>query len=213
MSLDQKKQIGSPEIEVRASSQNNVFINANESLATSGRITGGIQRLPAPMVTFPDEFIGGLFQGMLNADAAAPSHALIQVFNRELNNLNDETVLFRQNVMPGLLFVANVPLILKVQGPLTHLNGEGPLPPFDFIIVKKLKQEYCNQGMKCLAAPTNAYFHAFCDNPFYQPFECIQRKYLAFNVAHMKIHNSIIGSLTSQHLVMLRNVQLFQFLY
>ena len=115
--------------------------------------------------------------------------------------------------MPGLLFVANVPLILKVQGPLTHLNGEGPLPPFDFIIVKKLKQEYYNQGMKCLAAPTNAYFHAFCDNPFYQPFECIQRKYLAFNVAHMKIYNSMIGSVKPQHLAMLRNFQLFQFLY
>ena len=34
--------------------------------------------------------------------------------------------------------------------------------------------------MKYLAARSNAYFHAFCDNPFYQPFECIQRKYLAF---------------------------------
>ena len=34
--------------------------------------------------------------------------------------------------------------------------------------------------MKCLAAPSNAYFHAFCDNPFYQPFACIQRKYLVF---------------------------------
>ena len=51
----------------------------------------GIQRLPAPLVTFPDEFIEALFQGMLNADTAAPSHDLIQVFNRELNILNDET--------------------------------------------------------------------------------------------------------------------------
>ena len=42
------------------------------------------------MVTFPDEFIGGLFQGMLNADATALSHDSIQVFNRVLNNLNDE---------------------------------------------------------------------------------------------------------------------------
>ena len=92
-------------------------------------------------------------------------------------------------------------------------NGQGPLPPFDFIIVKKLRREYYNQGMKCLAAPSNTYFHALCDNPFYQPFKCIQRKYLAFNVAHMKIHHSIIGSLTPQHLAMLRNFQLFQFLY
>ena len=42
-------------------------------------------------MAFPDEFIGGLFQGMLNADAAAPSYDSIQVFNRDLNNLNDET--------------------------------------------------------------------------------------------------------------------------
>ena len=84
-----KNHIGSPEKQVRVSSQNNVFINPNERLARSGRITEGIQRLPAPMVTFPDEFIGGLFQGMLNANAAAPPHDLIQVFNRELNNLNE----------------------------------------------------------------------------------------------------------------------------
>ena len=92
MALDKKKnkkQIGSPEKEVRVSSQNNVFINPSESLATSGQILEGIQRLPTPLVTFPDEFIGG----MLNADAVAPSHDLIQVFNRELNNLNDEPVL------------------------------------------------------------------------------------------------------------------------
>ena len=30
---------------------------------------------------------------MLNADLAAPSHDLMQVFNRELNNLNDESIL------------------------------------------------------------------------------------------------------------------------
>ena len=63
--------------------------------------------------------------------------------------------------------------------------------------------------MKCLAVPSNTYFHAFCDNPFYQPFECIQRKCFAFNVAIMKIHHSIIGLLTPQPLAMLRNFQLF----
>ena len=50
---------------------------------------------------------------MLDADAAAPSHDLIQVFNGELNNLNDETVLFWQNVTPGLLFVTDVLLVSK----------------------------------------------------------------------------------------------------
>ena len=39
----------------------NVFFNPNESLATSGWITEGIQRLPVPTVTFPDKFIEGLF--------------------------------------------------------------------------------------------------------------------------------------------------------
>ena len=67
--------------------------------------------------------------------------------------------------------------------------------------------------MKCLAPPSNAYFHAFCDNPFYKPSEYIQLKYLAFNVTHMKIHNSIIGSLTPEPLAMVRNFQLFQFFY
>ena len=86
------KQIGSPEKEVLVSSRNNLFINPNESLATSGQITEAIQRLPAPLVMFLDEFIGGLIQDMLNADSAAPSYDFIQVFNRELNNLNNKTV-------------------------------------------------------------------------------------------------------------------------
>ena len=76
------------------SSQNNAFINPNETLATSDRIMEEIQRLHAPIVTFQDEFIEGLFQGMLSGDAAAPRHELIQFFNSKLNNLNDETVLF-----------------------------------------------------------------------------------------------------------------------
>ena len=91
----------------------NTFINPNESIATSGRITERIQSLPAQMVTFPDELIGGLFQGMLNEDVPAPSHNLMHVFNRELNNLNNESVLFWQNVTPWLLLVTDVRLILK----------------------------------------------------------------------------------------------------
>ena len=90
------------------SSRNNLFINPNESLATSGQITEAIQRLPAPLVMFLDEFIGGLIQDMSNADAAAPSYDLIQVFKRELNHLNNKTVLLWQNVTPGLLFVTDV---------------------------------------------------------------------------------------------------------
>ena len=87
------------------------------------------------------------------------------------------------------------------------------MPPFDFIIFKKLRRECYKQGMKYLVAPSNAHFHALYDNPFYQPFECIQRKCLTFNVAHMEMHNSIIGLLIQQHLAMLRNFQLFQILY
>ena len=191
---------------MRVPSQN-AFINPNESIATSGQITEGIQSLPAQMVTFPDELIGGLFQGMLNEDVPAPSHDLMHVFNRELNNLNNEsvlTVLAKCDAMVTACYGCSLNF---------KRNGQGSLPPFDFIIVKKLRREYYNQRMKCLAAPSSAYFHEFCDNPFYQPFECTQRKYLAFNVAHMKIHHSIIGSLKPQHLAMLRNFQLFQFLY
>ena len=178
-----------------------------ESLAVSGRITEGIQRLSAPMVTFQDEFIEGLLQGMLNANAAAPPHDLIQVFNREWNNLDDETVITVFSKCDARVSVC-YGCSLKFER-----NRQGPLPPFDFIIVKKLRREYYNQGMKCLAAPSNAYFHAFCDNPFYQPFQCIQCKCLALKITFMKMHNSIIGSLTPQHLAMLRNFQLFQFLY
>ena len=196
-----KKHIGSSEKEVRVSIPNNVFINPNESLAISSRIMEGIQRLPVPMVTFLDEFIGGTFQGMLNADAASPPHDLIQFFNRELDNLNDETVLTVLAKCEAMVAVCyGCSLNFK-------RNGQGPLAPFDFIIVKTLRREFYNQEMKCLSAPSN--FHAFCDNPFYQPFECIQHKYLTFNVGHMKIHNSIIGFLTPQHLVILRNFQLF----
>ena len=59
----------------------------------------------------------------------------------------------------------------------------------------------------------HAYFRVFRDNSFYQLSEWIQRKYLAFNVAHIKIHNRIIGSFIPQQLAMLRNFQLLQFLY
>ena len=100
---------------------------------------------------FPDEFIGGLFQGMLNADAAAPSHDSIQVFNRELNNLNNETLLTALAKCDASVTVC-YGCSLNFKG-----NGQGPLPPFYFIIVKKLRRECNNQGMKCLAAPSKAY--------------------------------------------------------
>ena len=206
-SLDQeKKQIGSLEKGMHTSSQKKTFITSTQTSATSRRNIEGIQNLPPAMEMFPGEFIGGFFQGMLNADAPAPPH-LMQIFSRELNNINDEIVLTilakcdaRVSVCYGCSFNFKI-------------NGQGPQPPFDFIVIKKFRREYYNQGKKCLAAPSNAYFHAFCDHPFFQPFECIQRKYLAFNVAHMKIHNSLIDLLTPKHLVMLRNFQLFQFLY
>ena len=118
---------------MRLSSQNNVFINPNESLATSGRITEGIQRLPAPMVTFPDEPIVGLFQGMLNANAAAPPHDLTQVFKKELNNLNDETVL---TVLAK--FDTRVSVCYGCSLNFKR-NGQEPLLSFDFIVVKKLR--------------------------------------------------------------------------
>ena len=83
------------------------------------------------MVTFPDEFIGRLVQGILNADAAAPSYDLMQVFNTELNNLNDETAL---TVLAKCVARATVCYGCSLN---FKRNGQGPLPPFDFIIVKK----------------------------------------------------------------------------
>ena len=69
------------------------------------------------MVMFPDAFIGGLFQGMLNADAADPPRDLIQVFNRKLNNLNDETILtVLAKCDAKVSFVMDGPLIIKEMG-------------------------------------------------------------------------------------------------
>ena len=61
-SVTRPRKIGSPEKKLRVSSQNNVFINPNESLAKVRQITEGIQRLHAPLVTFLYEFIRGLFK-------------------------------------------------------------------------------------------------------------------------------------------------------
>ena len=44
-------------------------------------------------------------------------------------------------------------------------NGQGPLPQFDFIIVKKLRR----LGMKYLATPSNAYFMLFVIILFINP--------------------------------------------
>ena len=145
------------------------------------------------METFPEGYVRGLFQGMLSEDTAAPPHDLIQNFNRELNNLNDETALTALVKCGTRVYVFYGCSLIFLK------NGQESLPSFDFVIVKKLRCEYYNQGVKCLAALSNAFFHTFCDNLFYQPFECIQRRYLAFNIAHMRIHNSIIGSLTPKH--------------
>ena len=87
---------------MRVSGQNNAFINPNESLATGSRITEGIQKLSAPVVTFSDGFIVGLFQDMLNADAVALPHDLIQIFNRDLNN-NSLTYL-KMDIIVNLFF-------------------------------------------------------------------------------------------------------------
>ena len=94
---------------------------------------------------------------MLNVDAAAPSHDLMQVFNRKSNNLNDETVL---TVLARCAGLARVTVCYGCSLNFKR-NGQGLLPPSNFIIVKKLRREYYNQRMKCLAAPSNAYFHYF----------------------------------------------------
>ena len=91
------------------------------------------------MVTFPDEFIGQLVQGMLNADAAAPSYGLMQVFNRELNNLNDETaltVLAKCDLRATVYYGCSLNFKRNGHGRYHHLISS---------LLKKLRREYYNR--------------------------------------------------------------------
>jgi hypothetical protein len=85
------------------------------------------------------------------------------------------------------------------------------IPPasFDFVIVAKMRREYWNQGIKCVAEPSNVYFHVSYDNPLFQPFECIQRKLLTFNIQMVKIHRHALPFLTTQHKALLRDLNLY----
>ena len=97
----------------------------------------------------------GLFQGILNTDASATPHDLIQVFKRGLNNLNDETVL---TVLAK--FDARVSVRYECSFNFER-NGQGLLPPFDFIIVENLRREYCNQRMKVSSSSIKCIFSCF----------------------------------------------------
>ena len=150
-----KKQTVGPKKEVRVPIQNNVFINPNWKLSSKRSNYGGNPKTVCTNGTFQDKFIEGLFQGMLNVNPAAPPHDLIQVLNREWNNLDDETVitvLSKCDARVSVCYGCSLNF---------ERNRQGPLPPFAFIIVKKLRRKYDNQRMKYLAAPPNAFFHAF----------------------------------------------------
>ena len=131
----------------------------------------------------------------------------VKIFNGELNTEQDEAVLTVLGNCNRRAFVC--------YGYSCNFrnNDHEPPPPFDFIEVKKMRRGYYNQGKKCLAVPSSAYFNAFCDNSFFQPFGCIQRKHLTFSVTQLKVYNKTVDVFTPQRLALLRNLQLFEFLY
>ena len=64
-----------------------------------------------------------------------------------------------------------------------------PAPPFDLVVLTKMRRDYYPDGKKCQPAPSNVYFHAVYNNPFFTPFECIQRKLITFNVNRLQFHS------------------------
>ena len=42
-----------------------------------------------------------------------------------------------------------------------------PAPPFDLVVLTKMRRDYYPDGKKCQPAPSNVYFHAVYNNPFF----------------------------------------------
>ena len=66
---------------------------------------------------------------------------------------------------------------------------------------------------KCQSAPSNVYFHAFYNNPFFIPFECIQRKLITFNVNRVQFHSHAYNQLTPVHRGMFNDLNLSHLLW
>ena len=69
-----------------------------------------------------------------------------------------------------------------------NLNRIIPNPPFDLVLVVKMRREFRQNSLEEFSAPCNTRFHAVLNNPLYTPFECIASQFLNFNVNHVKIH-------------------------
>ena len=83
-----------------------------------------------------------------------------------------------------------------------------PAPPFDLVVLTKMRRDYYPDGKKCQPAPSNVYFHAVYNNPFFTPFECIQRKLITLHVNRLQFHSHAYNHLTPLHRAMLRDLNL-----
>ena len=91
--------------------------------------------------------------------------------------------------------------------------GAIPAPPFDLVVVTKMQRDYYADGKKFQSALSNVYFHAVCNNPFFTPFECIQRKLITFHVNRLQFHSHAYNHLTPVHKAMLRDLNLSHLLW
>ena len=83
-------------------------------------------------------------------------------------------------------------------------QGAIPAPPFDLVVVTKMRRDYYADGEKPQSVPSNVCFYAVFNNPFFTPFECIQRKLITFNVNRLQFHSHACNHLTPVHKGMLR---------
>ena len=54
-------------------------------------------------------------------------------------------------------------------------------PPFDLVVVVKMRQEFRQNSLKQVIVPSKRYFYVVHNNPFYKPFPCVARRFLNFN--------------------------------
>ena len=112
--------------------------------------------LPLPQNSMPISFL----REVINAGVPKPANISDNVHNGSLQNITNEFVI-------ALLWHCHkrVSRCFCCSNSLKY-REDVPPPLFDFVIVAKMKREYFNQGVKCVAAPSNVYFHACYDNPF-----------------------------------------------
>ena len=87
-------------------------------------------------------------------------------------------------------------------------QGAIPAPPFDLVVVTKMRRDYYADGKKRQSAPSNVYFYAVSNNPFFTPFECVQRKLITFNANPLQFPSHAYDHLTPVHREMFRDLNL-----